>query len=373
MSETELHDIQTVGPRCGGEHFTGQLTFEPLGMHDHFASSGAGPFGRRQRRSRGARLPVYVVTGFLGAGKTTLVKAFLQSEAGRNTAVVVNEFGDEGIDDALLRDSADETVLLGNGCLCCNVRSDLQVALRRLLMERDRGIVPHFERMVIETSGLADPSPILTTFATDRALGGEFQVEAVIAVADAVNGARALTDFVEARRQAMLADILAITKTDIVPSTDTARLRDDLAAFNPRARILQAGKPEVLATLFGEHDSVAGWRAEMVTGEAVHSDGVNSFTLTFDRQLDWPCVARSMDTLLSLRGSDLLRAKGLLDIEGCAGPVAVQFVQHLAHSPVELQHWPDGERRSRLVFIVRDIAEREVRALFDATAALVRH
>src|SRR5436190_13330201 len=150
----------------------------------HFPSNDTGPFGRRQRHARAHRIRVTVVTGFLGAGKTPLVKQFLGTPEGRNTAVVVNEFGATGIDDALIRSSADETVLLGNGCLCCNVRSDLQLALRRLVADRERGEVPYFARVLIETSGLADPGPILRTFATDRALGEEFHVEAVVTVVD---------------------------------------------------------------------------------------------------------------------------------------------------------------------------------------------
>ena len=179
-------------------------------MQQLFRSRDAGLFGRRLRHERGARIPVVVVTGFLGAGKTTLVKNFLGSEEGHDTAIVVNEFGAAGIDDALLRSSADETVLLGNGCLCCNVRSDLQVALRKLISDRERGLVPHFRRIVIETSGLADPGPILRTFATDRALGGECHVDAVITVADAVNGLSTLDQFAEARQQVMLADTIVV-------------------------------------------------------------------------------------------------------------------------------------------------------------------
>src|SRR5580704_4963513 len=156
-------------------------------MLDLFPSRDAGPFGRRQKRERGARIPVTVVTGFLGAGKTTLLQRFLASPDGAGTAVIVNEFGAAGIDDALLRSSADETVLLGNGCLCCITRSDLQAALRRLVFDRERGTVPPFARVVIETSGLADPGPILQTFSTDRALGGEFHIDVVLAVVDAVN------------------------------------------------------------------------------------------------------------------------------------------------------------------------------------------
>jgi len=156
-------------------------------------------------------VPVTVITGFLGVGKTTLLKRFLATPEGQGTAVVVNEFGATGIDDALMRSSADETVLLGNGCLCCTTRSDLQQALRRMVVERDRGELPDFRRIVIETSGLADPSPILQTFATDRALGSVFHIEAVVTVVDAETGLDTLGWSAEARKQAILADRLVIT------------------------------------------------------------------------------------------------------------------------------------------------------------------
>ncbi|MET0868580.1 MAG: GTP-binding protein [Pseudorhodoplanes sp.] len=335
-------------------------------MNELFRSADAGPFGRRLLHARGARIPVTVVTGFLGAGKTTLVKHFLEGEAGHGTALIVNEFGEAGIDDALLRASADETRLLGNGCLCCNVRSDLQVALRRLLFERERGQVPHFRRILIETSGLADPGPILSSFATDRALGGECHLETVVTVADAVNGAAALDRFAEARAQAMLADTLVVTKADLA-SSDPLETR--LRELNPRARLVVAAHgrvpPEILTS-----GSVSPRLLADEVSEAQHSDQIRSFTLTWDRPMPWAVMARAMDTLLALRGSDVLRAKGLLNIEGCKGPVVVQFVQHLAHPPAELQTWPDDDRRSKLVFIVRDIAESEVRALFEAISNL---
>ena len=162
-------------------------------MLDLFPSPNAGRFGRRLKRARGARIPVTVVTGFLGAGKTTLVRRFLATPEGAGTAVIINEYGAVGIDDTLVRDtlvrgSTDEVALLGNGCMCCITRTDLQVALRRLVHERERGELPPFARILIETSGLADPGPILQTFATDRALGGEFFIEVVVAVVDAVGG-----------------------------------------------------------------------------------------------------------------------------------------------------------------------------------------
>ena len=206
-------------------------------MLDLFPSREASPFGRRLKRERGARIPVTVVTGFLGAGKTTLIRRFLKSPEGRGTAVIVNEFGAVGIDDALVRDSAEETVLLGNGCLCCITRTDLQAALRRLVFDRERGTAPPFARVLIETSGLADPAPILQTFSTDRALGGEFHIDVVLAVVDAVNGETALDDAVEARKQVILADRLIVSKTDLADAAAVARLTQRLQYLNPRAAI----------------------------------------------------------------------------------------------------------------------------------------
>src|SRR5215472_4865117 len=202
-------------------------------MNELFPSLDAGRFGRRLKRERGARVPVTVITGFLGAGKTTLLKRFLGTPEGQGTAVVINEFGATGIDDTLVRSSADETVLLGNGCLCCITRSDLQQALRRMVVERERGELPDFRRIVIETSGLADPSPILQTFATDRALGGAFHVEAVVTVVDAETGGDTLSWSAEARKQAILAVRLVITKTDIAGEGAASALATQLRALNP--------------------------------------------------------------------------------------------------------------------------------------------
>src|ERR1700690_2138540 len=171
-----------------------------------FAGSNAGLFGQAQRRPRGARIPVSIVTGFLGAGKTTLIRGLLESPEGANTALIINEYGEIGIDNALLRASSDATVLLGNGCLCCTVRSDLQESLRALFADRARGAVPSFQRVVIETSGLADPGPLLQTFASDRALGQEFYLQALVTVVDAPGGAGNLDRSPEARQQVALAD-----------------------------------------------------------------------------------------------------------------------------------------------------------------------
>src|SRR5437660_5861005 len=282
-------------------------------MLELFPSPTAGPFGRRLKRERGARVPVTVVTGFLGAGKTTLVRHFLKCPAGSSTAVIVNEFGETGIDDALLRSSSDNVALLGNGCLCCNVRSDLAVTLRRLIADRERGVVAHFGRVVIETSGLADPSPILTTFATDRALGGEFQVEAVIAVIAAQNGIHTIEAFAEARRQIILADRIVISKTDIADEDAPAILTGTLRELNPRARIIEAvaGRVDpqwILAEQMEER--AAGFMADFAT----HTDDITSFTLVEDEPIVWDAFARTMEILIALRGPDLLRVKGFLNV-----------------------------------------------------------
>lgn len=307
------------------------------------------------------------MTGFLGAGKTTLLKHFLATPEGKGTAVVVNEFGATGIDDALVRSSADETVLLGNGCLCCITRTDLQQALRRMVIERERGELPDFRRVVIETSGLADPSPILQTFATDRALGGVFHVDAVVTVVDAEHGLDTLSWSVEARKQAMLADRLVITKTDIAGESAGAALTARLRELNPGAEILEAVNGALDPTRLTEP---AADQRNLFVADAAHADGIGSFVLSESMPMPWPAFARAMDTLMTLRGPDLLRVKGFLDVEGCKGPVLVQFVQHLAHPPVELESWPDGNRTSRVVFITRNISEQQVRDLLKAIRAI---
>jgi G3E family GTPase len=332
-----------------------------------FGGVDAPRFGRRQRRPRGARLPVVAVTGFLGSGKTTLILALLATPEGANTAVVVNEYGEVGIDDALLRSSSDATVLLGNGCLCCNVRTDLQETLRGLFADRARGAVPSFARVVIETSGLADPGPVLQTFATDRALGREFHLQALVAVVDAPNGIANLETMPEARKQAALADRIILSKTDLADADRTARLRARLAALTA-APIEIASNGVVDPAFLLDEGSASPRRFDL--GGAEHAHGLESFSLVFDKPFSWPAFAQAMAVLAGLRGPDLLRVKGLVAIEGCRGPVVVHFVQHVAHPPVELEEWPDADRRTRLVFVTRGIARGPVEQLFAGVAAI---
>jgi G3E family GTPase len=340
-----------------------------------FAGKGASPFGRAQRRPRGTRIPVSIVTGFLGAGKTTLIRALLDSPAGANTAIIVNEYGEVGIDNALLRGSSDATVLLGNGCLCCLARSDLQETLRGLFADRTRGAVPSFQRVVIETSGLADPGPLLQTFASDRALGQEFHLQALVAVIDAPNGASNLGAAPEAREQVALADRIVLTKTDLADPSTTASLLAEIAGLTtaPVERAVNGAIDPAyllderldLPARLPEHDPTDH-------GAHAHSHGIDSFVVTFDRPLVWPAFEQAMAVLTALRGSDLLRVKGIVAVAGVKGPVVVHAVQHTAHRPVELETWPDGDPTSRLVFITRGIGRAEIENLIAATAALSR-
>jgi G3E family GTPase len=227
--------------------------------------------------------------------------------------------------------------------------------------------LPDFRRIVIETSGLADPSPILQTFATDRALGSVFHIEAVVTVVDAETGLDTLGWSAEARKQAILADRLVITKTDIAGEGASAALTPQLRALNPGAEILEAVNGELDPTRLTE---AASDQRNAFVAEAAHSDGIGSFLLTQEKPIPWAVFAHLMDALMQLRGPDLLRVKGFLDVEGCRGPVVVQFVQHLAHPPVELESWPDETRQSRAVFITRNISEQQVSDLFKAIWAV---
>jgi G3E family GTPase len=340
---------------------------------DLFPSREAGLFGRRQKRTRGTRIPVYVVTGFLGSGKTTLVREFLKTPEGANTAVVINEFGAVGIDDALVRAATDEkTVLLGNGCVCCNTRSDLQIALRGLVADRERGAIPHFQRIIIETSGLADPGPILQTFASDRALGGEFHVEAAVTLVDAVSAQETLDWSVEARKQIILADRLVIAKTDLATAPKIELLKDRLTELNPHAAIETAvnGVIDPRRLFANRNDGADAQQRNAFVAEAAHSDGIRSFVWREAAPISWDAFVRTMETLTAMRGPDLLRAKGFLNVAGSAGPVVIQVAQHLMHPPVEVQAWPDAERATRVVFITRNIPEQAVRDLFAAVRGL---
>ena len=327
-------------------------------------------FGQPRDRPGGRGIPVIVVTGFLGAGKTTLIRELLETSEGANSAVIVNEFGEIGIDDALLRESSDTTVLLGNGCLCCRHSSDIEATLRKLFMDRMRGAIPSFSRVLIETSGLADPGPILQTFMTERGLHEMFSLQQVVTVIDAVSGAGNLAEMPEARRQIALADCVILTKADLAPGSAVEALGAIIGAINAAAPIALAESGRIAPDVILCGSLISALEDRPLAAAAAHSHGIGNFTLAFDSPFRWQTFSLAMRTLAMSRGPDLLRAKGLLAVESATGPVIVHYVQHLAHPPAELKAWPGGERRSRMVFITRNIQRQAVVDLFAAIGRL---
>jgi G3E family GTPase len=312
------------------------------------------------------RLPVSLITGFLGSGKTTLLNRLVQRPELADSAVIINEFGEVALDHLLVAPVEGETVVLASGCLCCAVRGDLQDTLRRLLIERERGEVPQFRRVLIETSGLADPAPVAQLFLYNPLLGAYLRLDAIVATIDAATGAGALAEHWEARKQVAIADRLLITKTDMVAEETVEELVVSLRRLNAAAPIHRVVNGDIdPAVLFGvgpmdlsrRSPGFAEWLGDDVVSEIHHEhhSEVQSLCLTADAPLDW---ARFHDWLGWLRladGERLLRVKGVLNLIGEEGPVVVHGVQHIFHPPVSLPRWPDDDRRSRLVLIARGL------------------
>jgi G3E family GTPase len=332
-----------------------------------FPSAEPAPFGRRVRRARGARIPIILVTGFLGAGKTTLIQKILKSPEGASSAVIVNEFGDIGIDHTLLRSSSENIVLLGNGCLCCSTRSDLEETLAELLAQAATGAIPSFRRVIVETSGLADPGPILQTFAADRGIGREFHLDAVITVADAPSIEDNLARLPEAERQIVMADRIVVSKTDLVEADAAEGVRGLLRDLNPVAEIISQSPADPDPAQLIEPAQSPRTQTD---SPARHSSDIGCFTIILDEPISWPAFTNILGVLMDLRGPDLLRVKGLLAATGHSGPLVVHAVQHIMHPPVELDTWPDEDRRSRLVFIGRNLDRDHVSALFQTVQLL---
>ena len=321
-------------------------------------------FGRRVRDPGGARMPVIVVTGFLGAGKTTLIRSLLESPQGARTAIIVNEYGEIGIDQGLLRPGSDETILLGNGCLCCRTSSDLQQACAALIRDRARGTVPSFERIIVETSGLADATPILQTFIAERALREDFHLRGLVAVVDAANFESTVVRIPECLRQVVLADRIVVSKTDLVGPDAQSRVLARLQEINPSAQAGLAVAGRIDPDFILEIDAAPARFTP--AGGATHTSGIETFSVVLDEPVQWTGFAQALGMLSALRGPDLLRVKGLVSVRGCPGPVVIHLVQHLAHPPVELLAWPSEDRRTRIVCIVRNMTEATVRNVIVA-------
>jgi len=312
-------------------------------------------------------LPTTVLTGFLGSGKTTLLRRALASPAFADTAVIVNEIGEIAIDHHLV-DYVEGAVLeLPGGCLCCAVREDLARTLRDLFDRRDAGEIRAFRRVVIETTGLADPAPILFTLGADIALDGRLHLGRVVTVVDAVTGADALARFPEAARQAALADALVISKTDL--AAPPPALEAALAALNPNAeRIIGAAASNPGSVMFASARRPAT-ESPPTEPTAVHSHGIDSFAVILAGAMTRLDFARTLGGLASERGTDLLRVKGIVEFSDRPGrPAVVQGAQHAIFPPEWLDDWPDSDRRSRLVFIVHDIPRNEILARFAFAA-----
>jgi G3E family GTPase len=315
------------------------------------------------------RMPVSLITGFLGSGKTTLLNRLVQRPELADSAVIINEFGEVALDHLLVAPVEGETVVLASGCLCCAVRGDLQDTLRRLLIERERGEIPQFRRVLIETSGLADPAPVAQLFLNNPLLGAYLRLDAIVATIDAAAGVAALAEHWEARKQAAIADRLLITKADIAAEDAVEQLVLSLRRLNPAVPIHRVVDGEIdPALLFGvgpfdpAHQSpgFAEWLGEAAVSGAhdehhTHHSEIQAFCLTAEAPLDW---GRFHDWLGGLRlafGERLLRVKGILNVVGEERPVVVHGVQHIFHPPVGMPSWPDADRRSRLVLIARGL------------------
>ena len=319
-------------------------------------------------------VPVTLLTGFLGAGKSTLLNAILKQPALAGTAVLINEFGEVGLDHLLVETLDDNTVLLNAGCLCCTVRGDLVRALSDLLPRVESGQV---RRVVIETTGLADPAPVLQTLMGDAVAATHFRLDGIVTVVDAVHATAQLDAQPEAAKQVAVADLLVLSKTDLA---DPPALRERLQALNPGVPVLTAVHGEIDASaLLGlglfdpdkKSPDVKAWlHADAFAPDLHghddlghhhhdpnrHDSRIRAACLTLDEPLPWTAVGTWLEMLVATRGESLLRVKGILNLVGQDRPVVIHGVQHLFHAPSFLPAWPEGNpRTSRLVFILRDL------------------
>ncbi|MDA0656326.1 MAG: GTP-binding protein [Proteobacteria bacterium] len=351
------------------------------------------------------KIPITIITGFLGSGKTTVLNHLLQDDRFADTAVIINEFGDIGLDHLLVETSIEEKELMvmQSGCICCTIRGDLVDTLADLETRCKAGEIPKFSRVLVETTGLADPAPILQTIMSDPLLVDKYRLGGVVATVDAVNGNGTLDQHVEAIKQAAVADRLLLTKTDIADGTQIAALESRLKSLNAGAPLEHVTDGLVAPdSIFGlglydarkKSSDVQAWLADVQLSDqdhhqnadedkhgghgdhgdheehdehgetGHHHDNVNrhdsnigAFCLVETEPLPWEGVKAWLNSISSLRGDDLLRIKGILNVAEFDTPVVIHGVQHVFHPPVRLDAWPDVDRTSRIVFITRNIAK----------------
>lgn len=329
-------------------------------------------------------IPVTLLTGFLGSGKTTLLNYLIQQLP--HTAVIMNEFGEIGLDHQLLQRSEGPLALLSGGCICCTVQGGLSPTLKNLFMAASNGEIPHFERVVIETTGVADPAPIINSLINDRWVAARFQLQGVVTTVDAVLAEQQLESYEEAVKQVAVADRLILTKTDLTSAAQTEALKRQLASLNPGATVLTAVRGEIdpaqllhsspynPATKLPE---VAQWLREtrfrpvtnasslaMKVDPAPHFDHrLRSTSLYFDEPLDLAALYQAIHTLTNFRPKHILRIKGIIQLRGSDTPTVIHGVQHILYPPAALPDWPDEDHRSRLVIITYDLDEATLETL----------
>jgi len=331
------------------------------------------------------KVPLTLLTGFLGSGKTTLLNSLLKTPALADSAILINEFGEIALDHYLVETATDSAVVLDNGCICCTVRGALSGALRSLFWQRNDKKVPYFRRVIIETTGLADPAPILHELMSHPTILQHYRLAGVIVCVDGLFGAEQLDRHAEAVKQAAVADRLLITKTDLVTTDQIDTLLSRLCELNPGADISRVNNgsidPQVILDA-AAYDSlsksldVQQWlKAEtyrrvqvkpgfglskkaMPVAEDInrHGDHIQTFCLTFDQPLPWNGLLLALEMLAMVRGEQLLRIKGIVDVEGEDKPRVIHGVQHMFFPATTLARWPDERRETKLVFIVRDMS-----------------
>lgn len=313
-------------------------------------------------------LPVHVISGFLGSGKTTLLKSVLASEDFGDSAVIINEFGDVGLDNRLLGEIAEDVVLLTSGCVCCTIRGELSDALRRLMSQRQDGKIPPFKRIILETTGLADPGPIASTITADPVLRHHLRPGTNLTLVDALNAtaSRKLQPVWES--QIAVADKLVISKVDLVDQAQLDEVQSLIDTINPAAQQLgQEALKQATDELFSsgphiDHYSysevktwLGPWRKPQAPDAAAHLGDIQSFRLCFDGEVDWTCFGLWLSMLLNRHGSQIMRVKGVLHVKGDTRPVIIHGVQHTIHPPEHVDAWPKNDRISELIFITHGI------------------
>lgn len=349
------------------------------------------------------RIPVTLLTGFLGAGKTTLLNTLLWQRAFEDAAVFINEFGEVGVDHLLVEKIDEDVLLLDAGCLCCNMRGDLLKALRDLFNRAQRKHIAIPKRVVIETTGMADPAPVVHTLLNDPFTAERFRLDGVVTVVAATHGVNQIETNIEALRQVAMADRIVISKCDLADTAQLDALSARLMALNPTAQQLCSSKGSIAAADIvdiGLYDpaskspDVAAWLADVAVAEqaarrrisysnnpspaapaATHAPDVESFVVTLNAPLTWGGFSTTLDALLQVQGEQILRIKGLVNVLGESGPRIVQCVQHMRYPSVRLNEWPAdpayADQKTRLVFITRGLSEQAVRQQMAKLAELL--